>query len=83
MTLIPLNDRVLVKPEPLKDETPSGIVLPNGIRDNVRYGEVWYGPTVLAGKRVMWPEYTGLSVTIDGEACVFLKEEELLAIVED
>jgi len=87
----PLGDRILVKPHTSEEVTKSGIVLPESAeKEQKEQGEVVaigggqkikklhlkIGQTVLFGK------YGGEEVEIDKVQYKFLKDEDILGIVE-
>ena len=96
MTIRPLHDRVLVRPAEEEKTTVGGIIIPdsaNGEKPNngsiiatgngkitdsgdVRALDVKIGDTVLYG------QYSGTTVKIDGEELIMMKEEDILAVFE-
>jgi len=84
MKISPINARVLVKPLEAAEMSPGGVYLP----DNSREGQ--HEATVIAvaedaseevtvGDRVIYKEFTGTEVRMDGEDYVLLSCEDLLA----
>ncbi len=93
MKLIPLGGSVVVKPLP-GEKTSSGLVLPEVYRSRVCEGRVLSvgdgrllpngcraAPQVAEGDRVLFEEYAGIPVEINGEKFLVLNEEDILAIV--
>jgi chaperonin GroES len=91
--LKPLNDKIIVKPGKAEETTASGIVLPDTARKKPREGEVLaVGPgrltkdgertqlEVKVGDYVIYSDYAGTQVTIDGEDIVILDESSVLAV---
>jgi chaperonin GroES len=91
--LRPLGDRIVVKPGPEEEVTKGGIVLPDSARKKPREGEVMaVGPgkvldsgerapmEVKVGDIVVYSEYGGTEVTLDGDDYVILDEGSVLAI---
>jgi len=91
--LRPLGDRIVVKPGPEEEVTKGGIVLPDSARKKPREGEVVaVGPgklldsgeraalEVKVGDIVVYSEYGGTEITLDGEDYVILDEGSVLAI---
>jgi chaperonin GroES len=91
MNIKPLGDRVLVKPLTTEEVTKSGIVLPDtaekekkeqgqvvaiGSGDKIKKLHLKVGDKVLFGK------YAGEEVEIDKVEYKFLKDEDVLGIVE-
>jgi chaperonin GroES len=94
--LRPLGDHILVKPGEAEQVTASGLVLPDTAQKKPREGEVLaVGPGRLLenGKRapmevsvgdvVVYAQYGGTEVTVDGEDYVILDEGSVLAINPD
>jgi chaperonin GroES len=96
MIIRPLHDRVVIKRVEEERTTPGGIVIPdsaaekpdrgeviavgNGkILDNgeVRALDVKVGDTVLFGK------YAGTGVKVDGEEVLVMREDDVIAVIED
>ncbi len=95
MKLIPLEDRVVVKPQEAESKTPGGIVLPDTAKEKPLIGKVIaVGPGKLDddGKRipmsvkkndtVLFGKYSGSEVELDGEDYKILHESEILGIIE-
>jgi chaperonin GroES len=91
--LQPLGDHILVRPGEAEEVTASGIVLPDTAQKRPREGEVLaVGPgklldsgqrapmEVSVGDTVVYREYGGTEVTLDGEDYVILDEGSVLAI---
>lgn len=94
MKIRPLHDRVVVKR--LEEETLSagGIVLPDGAAEKPSQGEVVAvgpgkpldngevrKPDLKAGDRVLFGQYGGSTVKIDGEELLILTESEIFGVV--
>jgi chaperonin GroES len=92
--LKPLGDRVVVKPKPKRDTTPTGIVLPDISTERPQEGTVVaVGPgrvldsgmrvpmEVKTGDDVLFAKYAGTEVKLDDEEYLVIRENELLAIV--
>ncbi len=86
----PLADRVIIKPEPAEEKTKSGIIIPDTAKEKPLKGEVVaVGPgkkdeptTVKPGQKVLYGKYAGTEITIDGEDYLFMRESDILGIVE-
>jgi len=95
MNIRPLHDRVLVKKLAAEDETSVGLIIPNTARAkplealviSVGNGKVLEGGeiqplTVKAGDKVLIGEHSGSEVKLDGEDHIFLREDDILEILE-
>ena len=95
MNIRPLHDRVVVRR--LEEETTSagGIVLPDSATEKPSQGEVVAaGPgkvnengdvrplDVSVGDKVIFGQYAGSTVKIDGEELLILSESEIFGVVE-
>lgn len=95
MNLKPLDDRVVVKPAESEEKTAGGIVLPDNAKERQQRGSVIaVGPgklldngeraalSVTVGDEVLFGQYAGSEVKIDGEEYKIMRESDLLAKVE-
>jgi len=87
MKVIPLGDRVLVKPEAAETKSPGGIIIPDAAREKTHQGVVIErGEAATAkvkpGQKVMYNKYGGTSIKIDDEEHLILKTEDLIAVFE-
>lgn len=94
-TIIPLNDRVIVKRLEREDKTSSGIVIPDsasGKSDQGRVVAVGPGKKNQDGKRVptdlksgeliLFGKYAGQTVKLGEEELLVLKEEDVIAVIK-
>ncbi len=94
MKIKPLFDRVVVKVNNSDDKTKSGIVLPTAAQEKqqtatvVAVGEggmvdgVKVEMVVAVGDTVLYANYAGSEVKVDGEKYVILKQTDILAVLE-
>jgi len=95
MQLKPLHDRVVVRALDQELRSPGGIVIPDNAQEKPTTGEVLaVGPgrttedgvniptTVRIGERVLFGQYSGQKIKVNGEEVTILKEEDVLAIIE-
>jgi len=87
MNLQPINGRILVKPFEAKEKTSTGIYLPDTARGKLQEGEVIAvaedaTDEVTAGDRIIYKEFTGTEVNIEGEDYILFIEDDLLAKYE-
>ncbi|MGE5392450.1 MAG: co-chaperone GroES [Candidatus Saccharibacteria bacterium] len=91
MTIKPLGDRILVKPLLAEEVTKSGIVLPDSAeKEKKEQGEIiaiGEGEKIRklglsVGDKVLFGKYSGDEVEIDKVEYKFLKDEDVLGIVQ-
>jgi chaperonin GroES len=95
MAIRPLHDRILVKRVKEEEKTKGGIIIPDTAKEKPVEGKVVsvgngkvmddgkVRPVgVKAGDRILFGKYSGTEVKIDGEECLFVREEDILAIVD-
>ena len=94
MNIKPLGDRVVIMKIETEETTKSGIVLPGSAKEKPKMAEVVaVGPgglvdgkevtmQVKVGQKVIFSQYAGNEVKIDGQEYTILKQDDLLAIVE-
>lgn len=94
MTIKPLIDRVVLKPDNAEQTTASGIVLSSQAQEKPQYANVVaVGPGgfvdgvevkmyVSVGDKVITSKYAGTEVKIDGEEYTIVRQSDILAIVE-
>ncbi len=93
MNLKPLGDRVVIKKLEAEEKTKSGIVLPSSAKEQPQMAKVIaIGADILndekkkdqikEGDTVIFSQYAGTEVKIDGEEYTILKLNDILAVVE-
>ena len=86
MKLKPLADRVVVDPKQSAKVSPGGIVIPDAAQEKSQQGVVIArGPSadeVMIGDVVLFRQYTGTEVEVEGETYLIFKQEDLLAVLE-
>ncbi|MFH0802219.1 MAG: co-chaperone GroES [bacterium] len=93
--LMPLGDRLVVKPLPLEEVTKGGIILPDTAKEKPQQGEViavgngrildngQKAPMeVKVGEKVLYGKYSGTEIKLDGEEYLIIAEKEVFAIVK-
>jgi chaperonin GroES len=91
MSLKPLHDRVLVQRLEGEEKTKGGIIIPDTAKEKPMKAKVISaGPgkdkakmTVKKGDLVLIGKYAGNEFKIDGEEYVILREEDILAVIEN
>ncbi len=94
--VIPLLDRVLVKQDDEPQKTEGGIFLPETAKEAPQWGTVVkVGPgkvldngekrpmTVKEGDKVIFGKYSGSKVKIGQDELLFMREEDIMAVLED
>ncbi len=94
--ICPTGDHIVVKPTPREEVTPSGIVIPETAKEKSQEGVVLAVGTgkldangarvelqVHAGDRVLFAKYGGTEYVLDGEDLLFLRESDVLVVIED
>lgn len=95
MKVKPLQDRVLVKRVEVEEKTPGGIIIPDTAKEKPQKGEVVAvgpGKTTESGKTleldvkpgdvVLFHKFAGTDMEIGGEEHLLMREEDILAVVE-
>lgn len=96
MKVKPLNDRVLVKRIEEAQITKGGIVIPDTAKEKPIEGRVIaVGPGKMSdagnrmslqakeGDRILFGKYSGTEIKVEGEEYIMMREDDILAIVEE
>jgi len=95
MKLVPLGDRVVIKQLQAEETTKSGIVLPGAAKEKPQEAiVVAVGPGgIVDGKevvmqvkiddKVIYSKFAGTEVKLQGEEVIIVRQNDILAIVED
>ncbi len=96
MKIVPLNDRVLVKRVEEVQMTKGGIFIPDTAKEKPIEGKVTavgsgkiadngerVALTVKAGDRVLFGKYAGTEIKVEGEEHLMMREDDILAIIEE
>ena len=91
----PLFDYVLVKPLQQNQTTPSGIVLPDTVKEKPQVGQVMaVGPgtvnehgtklamQVKVGQKVLYKKWGGNEVKVGNEEWLLIEQKDVMAVVE-
>jgi chaperonin GroES len=94
--LQPLGDRVVIKREESESTTAGGIVLPDSAKDKPARGSVVCVGNgrllddgsrselqVKVGDRVVFSSYAGEAFKVDDQELLLMREDDILAVVED
>ena len=90
--LLPLGDRIVVKPIEQEEVTKGGIILPDTAKEKPQEGEIIaVGPgklndegtritmDVKVGDKVIYAKYAGTEVEIDGEKLLIMHDSDIMA----
>jgi chaperonin GroES len=93
--LVPLHDRIVIKPVVQEEVLASGIVIPDTAKEKPQQGvAIAVGPgklddngnriamDVQVGDRLLYAKYTGQEVKIDGDELIVISEKDVLAKVQ-
>ena len=95
MTIKPLADKVVVKKLQAEETTKSGIILSSGAQQKPQIAEIIaVGPggvvdgneikmEVQVGQKVIIRDYAGTNVKLEGEEYIIVRQDDIVAIVED
>ena len=96
MNLRPLHDRILVERLEDGEQVRGGILIPDSAREKPQQGKVIAAGNgkrlddgtvapldVKAGDRILFAKYAGSEVQIDDSEYLILREDEVLAVVEE
>jgi chaperonin GroES len=96
MKFKPNADRILIKPADVKEQTSSGLYIPDMAREKPNQGTVVavgngkYAEdtghlmplSVKVGDKVIYPKHIGTEVVIEGEQCLIMRDYDLLGIIK-
>jgi len=95
MKIRPLNDRIVVRRKEEEEKTAGGILLPGSAKEKPNQGEVVaVGPGKLlengevrplslkVGDSVLFGQYSGNNVKIDGQELIIMTEGEIFGVIE-
>ncbi len=95
MKLVPLGDKVVLKQLVAEETTKSGIVLPGQAKEKPQQAEVIaVGPggivdgkevvmQVKVGDKVIYSKYAGTEVKLEDEEFIVVKQNDIVAVVEE
>jgi chaperonin GroES len=95
MRIVPLGDKVVVRRIEAEEKTAGGIMLPDTARERPHEGKVLSigdgrllesgsrgRMQVREGDRVIFSNYSGNEVNVDGELLLVMSEDDILAVIE-
>ncbi len=91
----PLSDYLLIEPLERETKLPSGIVIPDTVKEKPQEGKVLsVGPGkrdekgdivpmgIKTGSVVMYKKWGGTEIKVEGKDLLLVKEEDVLAVIE-
>lgn len=95
MNIRPLHDRIVVRRVEEEQKTAGGILLPGSAQEKPQQGEVLAVGNgqirdngdvrpldVKIGDKVLFGQYAGQTVKVDGEELLIMKEADVLGVLE-
>lgn len=94
MKIRPLHDRIVVRRTEEEQKTAGGILLPGSAKEKPQQGEVIAvgngqitdsgvrALDVKVGDTVLFSQYAGQTVKVDGEELLIMKESDVLGVLE-
>lgn len=95
MKIKPMNDRILVVRVEEEQKSAGGIIIPDTAKEKPHEGKVVaVGPgklgddgkrtplAVKEGDRVIFAKYSGNEIRIDGEEHLFMREDDILGVID-
>lgn len=88
MKFKPLADRVLIEPAPAEQKTASGIIIPDTAKEKPLRGKVVAAGqgkkdepmSVKVGDTVLYGQYSGTEIKIDGNDYLIMRESDIYGI---
>lgn len=88
MNLTPLHDRVLVRPSKPEEVTSGGIIIPDTAKEKPLRGTVIAAGSgkkdepmsVKVGDSVLYGQYAGTEIKIDGDTYLIMRESDIYGI---
>ena len=96
MKVKPLQDRLVVKRIEEEEKTKGGIIIPDAAKEIPQEGRVVaigdgkvlesgqrVALSVKVGDKILFGKYSGTEIKIDGDEHLILREDDVLAVIED
>ena len=96
MKMRPLHDRVLIKRLEEEEKSKGGIIIPDTVKEKPQQGKVIavgkgktlengkvMPPDVKEGDKVLFGKYAGTEVKLNGEEHVLMREDDILAVLQE
>jgi chaperonin GroES len=95
MNIRPLHDRVIVRRTEEEKTTASGLIIPDSATEKPSKGEILaagngrvndngdvFALDVKVGDKVLFGQYAGTEIKVDGETLLVMREDDIVAVVE-
>jgi Co-chaperonin GroES (HSP10) len=95
MNIRPLHDRVIVRRTEEEKTTDSGLIIPDSATEKPSKGEILaagngrvndngdvFALDVKVGDQVLFGQYAGTEIKVDGETLLVMREDDIVAVVE-
>ncbi|MCR9163100.1 MAG: co-chaperone GroES [Nannocystaceae bacterium] len=95
MKIRPLHDRLVIKRVAEETQTAGGLFIPDSAKEKPARGKVIavgegkrdkdgnrIAPDVKKGDEILFGKYAGTELKLEGEECIVLREEEVLAVLD-
>jgi chaperonin GroES len=95
MNIRPLHDRVIVRRVEEEKTTASGLIIPDSATEKPSKGEIIAAgkgrPSengkvvaldVKVGDQVLFGQYAGTEIKVDGETLLVMREDDIVAVIE-
>ena len=96
MNVRPLHDRMIIQRLEEGEQKIGGIIIPDAAREKPQRGKVIAAgigkvkddgtrqvPDVKAGDLILFGKYSGQEIKLDGEEYLIMREDEVLAVIDD
>jgi chaperonin GroES len=96
MNVRPLHDRIIVQRLEEGEQKIGGIIIPDSAKEKPQQGKVIAAGAgkakddgkripldVKAGDKILFGKYSGQEIKLDGEEYLIMREDEVLAVIED
>jgi chaperonin GroES len=96
MNVRPLHDRIIVQRLEEGEQKIGGIIIPDSAKEKPQQGKVIAAGAgkakddgkrialdVKAGDKILFGKYSGQEIKLDGEEYLIMREDEVLAVVEN
>ncbi|EDP46171.1 co-chaperone GroES [Rickettsiella grylli] len=95
-SLVPMNDRILVKRDDEEEKSVGGIVIPDTAKEKpvrglvvavgngkrLKSGQI-QALTIKVGDKIYFGKYSGTEIKLDGKEYLIMREDDVLALIND